>query len=224
MESETVRLRAKEAAMLSALIDSFPETLTRQRIEELLYKNTYATNATINQVVKRLRDELQDDHKKLIRTVPKYGYVLGVTPAIEQQPFTKKQSFNTAQASTVKLPISPVDEVSENKPNQVFQNLQNQSQQQSNLVPKSYLFGSLLTIACLSMVTLGYATSQLFRPASFPQLSSEMGTMTPSDALQEGDIALTVNEDNQISATFLINNKKIRCIEQDEVTQCQPIK
>ena len=81
-QGNVVRLRAREANLLTALIDSFPEILSRQAIEEKLWKGSYATNATINQTIKALRFSLEDDQRALIRTIPKQGYVLSSKPHI----------------------------------------------------------------------------------------------------------------------------------------------
>jgi len=81
-QGESTRLRAREANLLHALVLSFPDVLSRTEIEETLWKDSYATNATINQTVKALRFSLQDDQRTLIRTIPKQGYVLAVRPKI----------------------------------------------------------------------------------------------------------------------------------------------
>ncbi|MGR5209805.1 winged helix-turn-helix domain-containing protein [Vibrio rotiferianus] len=74
------KLRAKECSLLETLIEQFPEILSRNDIVERLYANTYATDATINQLVKRLRQSLDDDKRSLIRTIPKQGYQLAIAP------------------------------------------------------------------------------------------------------------------------------------------------
>ncbi|GAL09813.1 transcriptional regulator CadC [Vibrio astriarenae] len=74
------KLRAKECALLDILIKQFPRLLSRNDIVESLYQNTYATDATINQLVKRLRNSLDDDKRSLIRTIPKQGYQLSIAP------------------------------------------------------------------------------------------------------------------------------------------------
>lgn len=74
------KLRAKECSLLQTLIEQFPEILSRNDIVERLYTNTYATDATINQLVKRLRQSLDDDKRSLIRTIPKQGYQLAIAP------------------------------------------------------------------------------------------------------------------------------------------------
>lgn len=79
---ETIVLRAREANLLTALIDTFPEVLSRGDIETRLWKDSYATNATINQTIKALRFTLKDDDRTLIRTIPKQGYVLSRIPKV----------------------------------------------------------------------------------------------------------------------------------------------
>lgn len=82
LNEERSQLRAREANLFKALIESFPEVLSRTEIENTLWKDSYATNATINQTVKALRFSLKDDQRTLIRTIPKQGYVLSTKPAL----------------------------------------------------------------------------------------------------------------------------------------------
>ncbi|MGR5300829.1 winged helix-turn-helix domain-containing protein [Vibrio alfacsensis] len=83
-QGDLSRLRAREANLLHALIKTFPDVLSRASIEETLWKDSYATNATINQTVKALRFSLQDVERNLIRTIPKQGYVLSVAPQVDE--------------------------------------------------------------------------------------------------------------------------------------------
>lgn len=82
-QGELSRLRAREASLFYELIKTFPAVLSRSSIEQTLWKDSYATNATINQTVKALRFSLQDVDRTLIRTIPKQGYVLSASPLID---------------------------------------------------------------------------------------------------------------------------------------------
>ncbi|MGR5234163.1 winged helix-turn-helix domain-containing protein [Vibrio rotiferianus] len=104
-QSQLYQLRAREANLLLALIQSFPNVLSRTDIEEQLWKNSYATNATINQTVKALRASLGDEKRILIRTVPKEGYVLSAKPVL----MDRIQSNN-------KKDVDCSDAASKNKP------------------------------------------------------------------------------------------------------------
>ncbi|GEA51023.1 hypothetical protein VIN01S_18270 [Vibrio inusitatus NBRC 102082] len=84
LSGEKVVLRAREANLLNALIQSFPEVLSRTEIEAQLWKDSYATNATINQTIKSLRFSLKDEERIIIRTIPKQGYLLSKKPAVEE--------------------------------------------------------------------------------------------------------------------------------------------
>ncbi len=91
-----VKLRSKESRLLNALIDEFPNTLTREKIETLVYNGNSTRDSAINQVVKRLRDNLIDTERGIILTIPKTGYVLGVVPQVlplndlQNMPFHKE--------------------------------------------------------------------------------------------------------------------------------------
>ncbi len=114
LDGERSQLRAREANLLHALIQSFPEVLSRTAIEEQLWKDSYATNATINQTVKALRFSLKDDQRTLIRTIPKQGYVLSTKPQVLKQENEEKEealllteSVPQKESSTDLLPKQP---------------------------------------------------------------------------------------------------------------------
>ncbi|CAH0991927.1 hypothetical protein SIN8267_02042 [Sinobacterium norvegicum] len=76
------QLRAREAALLQLLIESYPEIVSRDQLDESVWKESYVTNATINQTIKGLRRSLLDDNRTIIRTIPKQGYRLSIEPLI----------------------------------------------------------------------------------------------------------------------------------------------
>ncbi|MEZ9710818.1 transcriptional regulator [Vibrio breoganii] len=97
VSGEKVALRAREANLLNALIKSFPEVLSRSEIEAQLWKDSYATNATINQTIKSLRFSLKDDERTIIRTIPKQGYLLSKKPVIESVPAEEEPITESAE-------------------------------------------------------------------------------------------------------------------------------
>ncbi|ELE2041899.1 winged helix-turn-helix domain-containing protein [Vibrio vulnificus] len=111
---ELSRLRAREANLLHELIKSFPEVLSRSSIEQTLWKDSYATDATINQTVKALRFTLQDIERALIRTIPKQGYSLAIAPVLEENYGTKpspepiKINMSTPSADSVAKKRAPI--------------------------------------------------------------------------------------------------------------------
>lgn len=111
LNKERTQLRAREANLFTALIDSFPEVLSRKEIEARLWKDSYATNATINQTVKALRFSLKDENRSLIRTIPKQGYVLSSKPAllVDELNLTAPPSFpdNTCEELPVRKRQKP---------------------------------------------------------------------------------------------------------------------
>ncbi len=104
-QGERSRLRARESNLFHELIKTFPEVLSRSSIEETLWKDSYATNATINQTVKALRFSLEDTDRTLIRTIPKQGYVLAVAPKIDNNTVPKLNESN-ANELTVDVSIT----------------------------------------------------------------------------------------------------------------------
>lgn len=102
-QGERSRLRARESNLFHELIKTFPEVLSRSSIEETLWKDSYATNATINQTVKALRFSLEDTDRTLIRTIPKQGYVLAVAPKIDNNTVPK---LNESNANELAVDVS----------------------------------------------------------------------------------------------------------------------
>jgi len=124
------QLRAKESALLNVLIEHFPNTLSRDQIVKELYEGSYATDATINQLVKRLRKALDDDQRSLIRTIPKQGYMLTTAPQpIEIEPIAthaihpkylncEHGSVNSSEINLEELQRIAAGNIQPNTPNQ----------------------------------------------------------------------------------------------------------
>ncbi|MGF1697770.1 winged helix-turn-helix domain-containing protein [Vibrio lamellibrachiae] len=118
-DNKILRLRPREAMLFQAMIDKFPEVLSREEIEKSIWKDLYEANATINQTVRGLRTCLKDGERTFIRTIPKKGYLLSVQPILkeslaEPEPLTErtnaertdlqeKPAPNISQASSAKV-------------------------------------------------------------------------------------------------------------------------
>ncbi|CAE6939319.1 Transcriptional regulator [Vibrio sp. B1REV9] len=79
-KDKRIILKARENELLHILIKQHPLPATRDAIQQALWSNSYATDSTINQAIKTLRDDLIDSDRTLIRTIPKTGYILGASP------------------------------------------------------------------------------------------------------------------------------------------------
>ncbi|RJX74283.1 hypothetical protein DZ860_03890 [Vibrio sinensis] len=100
--NERIVLKARENELLHILIKQHPLPATRDAIQNALWSNSYATDSTINQAVKTLRDDLVDSDRTLIRTIPKTGYILGASPKFVQ--YQAEQSSPEAKISFYYLP------------------------------------------------------------------------------------------------------------------------
>ncbi len=201
IENSTVRLRAKEAAMLAALVQSFPETLTREVIENTLYKNTYATNATINQVVKRLRAEISDEKRNVIRIVPKYGYVLSVTPELVSKP---------AQLQGTTEPINGASNNHHTPP------------EKTQTASTAAISGALYTVLCLSTIAFGYLLADVGKESNyyFAPLEKEDELLEKSE-WQDGDIQTIQDDSGYFTVYFRSGDKYLTCSNKKATTQCQ---
>ncbi|CAH1547187.1 OmpR/PhoB-type domain-containing protein [Vibrio rotiferianus] len=138
-QGELSRLRAREASLFYELIKTFPEVLSRSSIEQTLWKDSYATNATINQTVKALRFSLQDVDRTLIRTIPKQGYVLSASPLID----------NSYGREVIEEPEKNEQPLSGD-------------QQEDRLVPTSKVVNSVATIFVIAITFFALSASGVF--------------------------------------------------------------
>lgn len=138
-QGELSRLRAREASLFYELIKTFPEVLSRSSIEQRLWKDSYATNATINQTVKALRFSLQDVDRTLIRTIPKQGYVLSASPLID----------NSYGREVIEEPEKNEQPLSGD-------------QQEDRLVPTSKVVNSVATIFVIAITFFALSASGVF--------------------------------------------------------------
>ncbi|WP_407833001.1 transcriptional regulator [Vibrio rotiferianus] len=138
-QGELSRLRAREASLFYELIKTFPEVLSRSSIEQTLWKDSYATNATINQTVKALRFSLQDVDRTLIRTIPKQGYVLSASPLID----------NSYGREVIEEPEKNEQPLSGD-------------QQEDRLVPTSKIVNSVATIFVIAITFFALSASGVF--------------------------------------------------------------
>ncbi|UPR49573.1 winged helix-turn-helix domain-containing protein [Vibrio cyclitrophicus] len=163
-QGERSRLRARESNLFHELIKTFPEVLSRSSIEETLWKDSYATNATINQTVKALRFSLEDTDRTLIRTIPKQGYVLAVAPKIDNNTVPKLNESNANEltvdvsitAQTISsTEVETVDTTSEQSNSVTTNNTKTEA------TPRS-IVNSITLLLAISIATFALCASGLF--------------------------------------------------------------
>lgn len=163
-QGERSRLRARESNLFHELIKTFPEVLSRSSIEETLWKDSYATNATINQTVKALRFSLEDTDRTLIRTIPKQGYVLAVAPKIDNNTVPKLNESNANElavdvsitAQTISsTEVETVDTTSEQINSVTTNNTKTEA------TPRS-IVNSITLLLAISIATFALCASGLF--------------------------------------------------------------
>ncbi|UXA00496.1 winged helix-turn-helix domain-containing protein [Vibrio splendidus] len=163
-QGERSRLRARESNLFHELIKTFPEVLSRSSIEETLWKDSYATNSTINQTVKALRFSLEDTDRTLIRTIPKQGYVLAVAPKIDNNTVPKLNESNANEltvdvsitAQTISsTEVETVDTTSERSNSVTTNNTKTEA------TPRS-IVNSITLLLAISIVTFALCASGLF--------------------------------------------------------------
>ncbi|MEZ8964173.1 MULTISPECIES: winged helix-turn-helix domain-containing protein [Vibrio] len=208
------QLRAKESALLNALIKRVPDVLSRENIVKELYENTYATDVTINQLVKRLRTALGDDKRSLIRTIPKTGYLLAIEPKLVK---------NNTETCSVEAPfIAPVAnhlplevQAEESKPLESHKIVQ---QDEIRL----QRFGALVVIGCLLAIAIGYRLASLLTPPIryLERVSIIEAENQHIDTLSQTP-TIVIDENRQVEAIYLKDDEvTVHCTYQEQVTLC----
>ncbi|WP_246103916.1 winged helix-turn-helix domain-containing protein, partial [Yersinia ruckeri] len=75
-----VKLRNKESEVLALLCECYPDPVSRDKIENSIWTDSYVTDNTLTQTISNLRNALNDKKHELIITIPKKGYCLGFEP------------------------------------------------------------------------------------------------------------------------------------------------
>ena len=81
---DTVALRAKSLKMFAALLSERGAVLSKDRLSELVWPNTVATDESIARCIADIRKALDDHGHEIVETFPKQGYRLNVVEAGEE--------------------------------------------------------------------------------------------------------------------------------------------
>lgn len=90
------RLRWKEYQILSLLVENSPRAVTRDEFINHIWKGTYCSDSTINQTIKSIRKKIGDNEHKIIKTLPRIGYIIE-----EKQRFTINSENQDTSAEAV---------------------------------------------------------------------------------------------------------------------------
>ena len=74
------KLSPKEMEVLIMLVKNIDRTLTRKEILEQVWGDEFGNDLGLTQIVSKLRQLLGDTEKRIIRTIPKKGYLLCAEP------------------------------------------------------------------------------------------------------------------------------------------------
>lgn len=209
------QLRAKESALLNALIKRVPDALSRDNIVKELYENTYATDVTINQLVKRLRTALGDDQRSLIRTIPKTGYLLAIAPKLVKNStdtYSVEATFIAPDGDNLGPPEVKAEESKPLDSHKIV--LQDEIRLQR--------FGALAVIGCLLAITIGYGLASWLAPPIryLEQVSVVEAENQHIDTLSQAP-TVVIDKDQQVMAIYLKDDEEtVHCAYQEQVTLC----
>lgn len=211
-QGEQCRLRAREANLFHELIKTFPEVLSRSLIEETLWKDSYATNATINQTVKALRFSLEDVDRTLIRTIPKQGYVLAVAPQLEDdiaQPRPDESSASDSKADKQQA----TDKA----------NFDNASTEQEKTEVSQNIIPSVSALLVVAIATFALAASGVFTKSN-ERISHQYGNhWILFNATEQELKSLPLKDDDPTMYVIKHESYYRACTEVKGVLECQKI-
>ncbi|MCK6265125.1 winged helix-turn-helix domain-containing protein [Vibrio sp. ZSDE26] len=214
------QLRSKESALLNVFIETFPEVTSREKIVEELYQNTYATDATINQLVKRLRKSLEDNNRSLIRTISKQGYLLSSPPDVVE--LEKQEQLDTT--------------ISRYQTEHNFEGISLEAQQQlkrfedpvavkellDTTKSKQRFLGAAVTTGCVIAFVIGYAFSTLngHRTPHLQEISSlEAFALKVTDL--QAPVYVRDADTDHLSIYIADDNTMVVCNKNEELTECK---
>jgi TolB-like protein/Tfp pilus assembly protein PilF len=89
-----VHLSPKAFRLLEALIEQRPAALSKERLVEIVWPDTFVAESNLASLIKEIRTALQDDARQstLIRTVFGYGYAFAADVTVESTPPAKVES------------------------------------------------------------------------------------------------------------------------------------
>ena len=76
---QDVPLRAKSLKMFAALLSERGKVLSKDRLSELVWPDTVATDESISRCIADIRKALKDERYEIVQTYPKQGYRLNVS-------------------------------------------------------------------------------------------------------------------------------------------------
>lgn len=81
---QDVPLRAKSLKMFSALLSERGKVLDKDRLSDVVWPDTVATDESIARCIADIRKALNDEQYKIVQTYPKKGYKLNVSSVAEE--------------------------------------------------------------------------------------------------------------------------------------------
>src|ERR1700720_3251548 len=77
-----IPISPKAFQLLEVLIERRPNAVSKEELQELLWPNTYVSEANLPNLVAELRSELGDNPRssRILRTLQRFGYAFVATP------------------------------------------------------------------------------------------------------------------------------------------------
>lgn len=111
---EEISLRRKSFELLCLLVENAGKLLDRERINRTIWSDVTVSDDSITQCVGDIRRAIGDDAQRLLRTVPRRGYLLAVDVTVVPSP-PAKFDLGIARAPPLSLVVLPFSNISGNE-------------------------------------------------------------------------------------------------------------
>lgn len=105
-DDSTVKIEPKCIKVLNVLAESAPKAVSREHIHKVVWGERIVVDEALSRVISQLRHALNDNKsKRLIKTIPKLGYKLTVTP-VELSTAVSSSNNQFSKSSSSNMPSS----------------------------------------------------------------------------------------------------------------------
>jgi DNA-binding winged helix-turn-helix (wHTH) protein len=87
--NKPLQLSPKAFTLLDALARNGPRALSKEEIQQILWPDAFVEEGSLHNLVSEIRRVLGDRNRKLLRTVPRFGYALELPPRRDESDLSR---------------------------------------------------------------------------------------------------------------------------------------
>ena len=101
-----IALRPKSFTLLCHLVENAGRLLGREELTQVLWPGVFVTEDSLVQCVKEVRRALRDDERRLLRTLPRRGYLFAAAAICSQPRYRARQRRRPPSVRRMRRPGS----------------------------------------------------------------------------------------------------------------------